>query len=129
VNRLGELEKIVATVETLSEQWELPARVGMELNLVLEELFTNIVFYAFEDGTEHELLYEFERCGPGLMTIRMTDDGKPFNLLDKDISDLDTPLEKRKIGGLGIHFVKEMMDKVEYERAGNKNVVLLTKKF
>ncbi|MEI6456711.1 MAG: SpoIIE family protein phosphatase [bacterium] len=129
VNRLGELEKVVAAIETLTEQWGLPSRVGMELNLVLEELFTNIVFYAFEDGTEHELSVEFERSGPGLMKIRMEDDGKPFNLLDKDISDLDTPLEERKIGGLGIHFVKEMMDKVEYERAGNKNVVLLTKKY
>ncbi len=128
-NKLEELEKIVAAVETLSERWELPSRLGMEMNLCLEELFTNIVFYAFEKETEHLLVIEFERSAPGQIRIRIIDDGRPFNLLEKDISDLDTPLEQRKIGGLGIHFVKEMMDKVEYERAGDKNVVLLTKNF
>jgi anti-sigma regulatory factor (Ser/Thr protein kinase) len=128
-NRLEELEKIVAAVETLSERWSVPPRVGMEINLCLEELFTNVVFYAFEKDTLHQLFIDFELIDPGQLRIRITDDGRPFNLLEKDISDLETPLEQRKIGGLGIHFVKEMMDAVEYERSDNKNVVLLTKNF
>lgn len=128
LNQLSELEKIVATVENLSSRWKFSARIGMELNLVLEELFTNIVFYAFDDGKKHELLIEFENSGEGIMKIRLIDEGKPFNLLEKTTIDFDKPLEERKVGGLGIHFVKEMMDKVEYERDGNKNVVLLTKK-
>lgn len=129
LNQLNELEKIVAAVENLSNKWGLSARMGMELNLVLEELFTNIVFYAFEDGAEHELWIEFEKSGEGVMKIRLTDEGKPFNLVERTISDLDKSLEEREVGGLGIHFVKEMTDKVEYERVGNKNVVILTKKF
>jgi len=129
LNQLDELEKIVDVVEEISGKWGLPSRVSMELNLVLEELFTNIVFYAFDDGKKHELQIEFERTGEGIIKIRMIDEGKPFNLLTKTTIDFNSPLEDRKVGGLGIHFVKEMMDHVEYERDGNKNVVILTRKF
>jgi len=127
LNQLGELEKIVATIEEISAKWNLPDRVGMELNLVLEELFANIVFYAFDDGKEHVISMEFERTETGNIRVRLVDDGKPFNLLEKETGNLKQPLEERKIGGLGIHFAKEMMDNIEYERIDGKNVVLLTK--
>lgn len=129
VNQLSELDKIVDTVEKLSDRWGLSPKVSMELNLVLEELFTNVVFYAFDDGEKHDLWIEFDKPDERIMTIRMIDEGKPFNLLESKTIGFDTPLEDRKIGGLGIHFVKEMMDRVEYERHDNKNVVILTKKF
>jgi len=129
LNQLNELDKIVEAVEKLSDKWGLSSKVCTELNLVLEELFTNIVFYAYEDGKEHELWIEFNKTDERIIRIRLIDEGKPFNLLESSASDLDKPLEERKVGGLGIHFVKEMMDKVEYERNDNKNVVILTRKF
>jgi anti-sigma regulatory factor (Ser/Thr protein kinase) len=59
----------------------------------------------------------------------MEDDGKPFNLLDKEAGELiGKPLEELQIGGLGIHFVKEMMDEVHYSRENNRNMVTLIKK-
>ncbi len=129
-NQLTELDRIAVKIEEISEQWNLPPKVSMELNLVIEELFTNVVFYAWDDQSEHEILQELTMTGPDTVQVRLTDDGKPFNLLEKKVDDVfDKPLEERKIGGLGIHFVREMMSEVLYQRSDNKNIVILTRKF
>ena len=54
------------------------------------------------------------------IVIRFVDSGKPYNLLNAAEPDFNTTLLERKIGGLGIHFVKNLMDNVEYEYAYNK---------
>ena len=129
-NQLTELDRIAIKIEEISEQWNIPPKVSMELNLVIEELFTNVVFYAWDDQSEHEILLELTMTGPDVVQVRLTDDGKPFNLLEKKVDDVfDKPLEERKIGGLGIHFVREMMSEVLYQRSDNKNIVILTRKF
>ena len=102
----------------------------MQINLVLEELFTNVVFYAFDDQLEHTINLGFTLIDQHQLMIRLEDDGKPFNLLEKKVDDVfDKPLEERQIGGLGIHFIREMMNSVEYQREDNKNIVILKKNF
>jgi anti-sigma regulatory factor (Ser/Thr protein kinase) len=103
----------------------------MQLNLVLEELFTNIVFYGFADdpAQERRIGIDFSRAD-GVLIVVVTDDAKPFNLLEQaEDPGVDKPLEERDIGGLGIHFVKTVMDSVEYARRDGKNIVTLTKKY
>ncbi len=129
-NQLPELEKIVLFLEALSVEWQVPMKINMELNLVIEELFTNIVFYAFDDDLPHPVTLEMEMPAEKTIIIRISDEGKPFNLLEKSTDELvNQSLEERKIGGLGIHFVKEMMSRVEYQRKNDKNIVILTKKY
>ncbi len=129
-NQLPELEKIVLFLEALSVEWQVPMKVNLELNLVIEELFTNIVFYAFDDNLPHPVTIDIEMPAENTIIIRISDEGKPFNLLEKSTDELvNQSLEERKIGGLGIHFVKEMMNRVEYQRKNDKNIVILTKKY
>jgi anti-sigma regulatory factor (Ser/Thr protein kinase) len=129
VNNVSELEKVAAALEELSAQWALPSKVTMQLNLVLEELTTNIMFHGHLDGQEHGIDIEFSR-NDRVLSVVVTDDAPAFNLLDQpDDSRVDQPLEERKIGGLGVHFVKTVMDRVEYVRRDGKNVVTLTKKY
>ncbi|MEI7500529.1 MAG: SpoIIE family protein phosphatase [Bacteroidota bacterium] len=129
-NQLTELDKIAINLETLSEQWNIPPKIVMEINLVLEELFTNVIFYAFSDKEEHCITIDFKLIDEHQLQIHLIDDGEPFNLLEKKVNDVfDKPLEERQIGGLGIHFVREMMNSVDYKRADNKNIVILTKNF
>ncbi|MCX6285960.1 MAG: SpoIIE family protein phosphatase [Bacteroidetes bacterium] len=130
LNRLGELNRLVATLEQVSEAWAIPPKVSMELNLILEELFTNIVFYAFDDGRDHEIILTFSRPENRMMQILLEDDGREFNLLEKDTSDsINHPIEDRQIGGLGIHFVKQLVNEIRYERKDGKNVVLLIRNY
>jgi len=130
LNRLGELNRLVAELEQLSEEWEIPSKVSMELNLILEELFTNIVFYAFDDGRDHEIIVTFKHADGKTVIIRIEDDGKEFNLLEKDTSaTVDKPIGERQVGGLGIHFVKKLVNEISYERHDGKNIVLLTRNY
>jgi serine/threonine-protein kinase RsbW len=129
VNKVSELERVSAALEELSARWAISSKVTMQLNLVLEELVTNIMFHGHLDGQEHGIDLEFSR-NDQVLSVVVTDDAPAFNLIEQpDDSRVDQPLEERKIGGLGIHFVKTVMDRVEYVRRDGKNVVTLTKKY
>ena len=129
-NQITELDLIAINLETLAENWNIPAKSVMEINLVLEELFTNVLFYAFDDKDEHEIILDFSLIDNHQLQIRLEDDGKPFNIVERKVNDVFAkPLEERQIGGLGIHFVREMMNNVDYQRTGDKNIVILTKNF
>lgn len=127
-NDIAELPGIAAKIEELSERWSLPPKTAMELNLAVEELFSNVVFYAFDDQARHVISLTFILGSNGKLVIKLEDDGKPFNLLEQDHGRLlDMELEERPVGGLGIHFIRKVMDNVEYQREGNRNIVILTK--
>jgi anti-sigma regulatory factor (Ser/Thr protein kinase) len=64
----------------------------------------------------------------GLLAAEVQDDGKPFDLRKATPVAAGGTLQSRKIGGLGVHFVKALMDNVAYMRAGRHNVVRITKK-
>ena len=58
----------------------------------------------------------------------MEDCGIPFNPVEAEAPDLQSGLEERAIGGMGIHIVKNIMDDIKYERKGDKNILTLTKR-
>jgi serine/threonine-protein kinase RsbW len=126
LNRLDELNRLAVSVDQVGEDWKIPLLVIQELNLVLEELFANIIFYAYDDRVEHKIDIVFENPEPRCIRISVSDDGKAFNPLEKSTDDdLGKPLEERREGGLGIHFVKNLVNKKEYQRKNGKNVILL----
>ncbi|MDZ7741161.1 MAG: ATP-binding protein [Bacteroidota bacterium] len=127
-NNVEELNKLNSFVEDLLAKWQLPGPLGMNLNLALEEVFSNIVFYAYDDQKEHEVLFAFENDGEKLH-VTVSDDGKAFDPLQTPPpDDLDKPPEERHIGGLGIFFVRSVMDELGYQRKDDKNILKLTKK-
>ena len=130
LNRLDELNRLAASMDQLGLDWGIPVNYIMELNLAVEELFTNIVLYAYDDKKEHTIEIMFENPEPGCILISVTDDGKAFNPLEKSADDnLSKPLGQRQIGGLGIHLARKMVSNVEYQRKDGKNVLLLTRNF
>lgn len=125
-NRLAELETLRACLEQFAETHELPPRAAFETNLALDELVTNIISYSYDDELEHEIRIDMA-LADGVLTLRVQDDGQPFNPLEAAPPDLDSPAEDRPIGGLGIHLVRKVMDEVRYQRDGGANVLTLTK--
>lgn len=125
---LTELDQLHSMVENFGNVHALEKRTIFETNLVLEEIFTNIISYGHEDNKSH-LVQFFLQCNQESMTIRIEDDGVPFNLLEAKTVDLNADIEKRSVGGLGIHLVRKLMDEVTYQRVGAKNVVTLRKHF
>jgi anti-sigma regulatory factor (Ser/Thr protein kinase) len=96
---------------------------GLTAQLVLEEIVTNIARYAFEAGASREVRVHLS-VDTTWIFLTVEDDGRPFNpLQDAPVPDTETPLEDRPVGGLGLHLVKEMVGRLEYEREGETNRV------
>lgn len=126
-NQLSEIEKIVDAIALLSKEWSLPIKINNHLNLICEEVFSNIVFYAFSDNKEHTIHMEFQKEKHTLV-IQITDNGKQFDVLNYEGKpNINASAEERAIGGLGIHILKTLVDSAEYSRKGNLNIVKLKK--
>ena len=67
------------------------------------------------------------RVYPDALQAEVEDDGRPFDPLTVAPPDRTAPLAERKIGGLGIHFVRNLMSDVAYQRIGDRNRLVLTK--
>ena len=120
IRRLGELAEQFGAGERLSEE------DVMTINLVLDEMVANIIENAYDDDGEHEIHVSLARDGDTL-TIRIEDDGRPFDPVQAPPPDLDLPLEERPVGGLGIHIVRSVMDGVDYQRQHGRNILTMRK--
>jgi len=125
-NSLGELSTLCEKLERIGEVLGIPRRLLFEINLALDELFTNIISYGFADTSEHMIRVRIS-AENDLLTVVLEDDGIPFNPVERLSPELPCTLEECKVGGLGIHLVKNLMDEVVYSRCGNKNVLTLKK--
>ena len=109
-----------------TEQLALPA-VARQLVLALDEVVTNIILHGYEDPAGQEVEARLT-VRESLLTAEVEDAGRAFNPLDAPTPDLSAPLDERALGGLGIHLVKSLMDRVEYRRDGEKNVLTVRKR-
>ncbi len=109
--------------EKLIQRGEAPVKIR-RLELVFEEALVNVIHYAYLDS-----LGEIEvtlTCTPLRLTLQIRDWGRPFNpLTEAPQIDIEAPLEKREIGGLGIHLIRNIMDEVSYTREGETNVLTM----
>ena len=119
-----ELDRITAEVEDLGMQENWSPDLVFRVNLVLEEMVLNVIDYGTEDGVnEIEIILTLTDES---LTIEIIDDGSPFDpLSDAPDPDLDATLEERRVGGLGIHLTRSMMDDMRYRREQNKNHLTL----
>jgi len=125
-NRLSDLDKIKAVVLKMSGAVDCTRRKLKEIDLILEELFTNVVCHGFRDNKEHDIDISLS-CDDTILEIRMEDDGEPFDITASPSPDTRCALDKRGIGGLGIHLVKHFIDDCRYYRKKNRNIIVLKK--
>lgn len=126
-NDLAELERLAETVEMFGDAAGLAPRLVYSLNLALDELVTNVVSYGYDSADAQGCITLDLTVDNGRLTAVLRDDGRPFNPLDRGPPDVDSPLEDRRIGGLGVHFVRTLMDEVRYERLDGRNCLVLAK--
>jgi len=97
-----------------------------EINLCLDELFTNTVLYGFKDNREHQIKFTMQ-VDDNILIASIEDDGVPFNPLKKKAVEFPEDVVSAKIGGLGIHITRKLMDKIYYERKRGKNKLTIKK--
>jgi sigma-B regulation protein RsbU (phosphoserine phosphatase) len=126
-NELTEIDRFKESFNAFSEENGIPTQIRRELNVVFDDLLNNVVSYAYQDDEEHAIEVRVEAAGER-MVASIADDGIPFNPFDADTPDTSLALEDRAIGGLGIHLILNVMDKVSYQRRTDKNVLTMVKK-
>ncbi len=95
-----------------------------EIDLVMEELLVNIFNYAYpEQPGDVEISCQINDAGR--LFVEIADEGVPFNILTRDDPDCEAGIEERKIGGLGIFFVKQLVQEIQYRRDGGRNILTL----
>ena len=114
------LPQIEDLLNDMSEADNWPMTLTMRANLILEELVLNTLTHGDTSGlTEIDLQLESKDHA---LTIRLADDGSPFNpLVDAPEPDVTLPLADRQVGGLGVYLVKTMGDELEYRRENDRN--------
>jgi len=122
---LSSLDEIFKFINEFSAKTDVDESVVFTINLVVEELFTNMVKYASENT--NEILLELKKNEDDLI-IHLTDfDVEPFDISKTAEVDTQQSLEERRVGGLGIHLVKQMIDKIEYDYKNRQSKNILTK--
>ena len=127
LNNTDEMARLDRAVDDFgrAEQWS--EQMSYHIKLALEEVVMNVISYAYGDGGPHEFEVRLKSDGDGVV-IDVIDDGRPFDPLQEAAEpDVDATLDARNIGGLGVYFVKTLMDHVEYRRENDRNRLTLTK--
>jgi anti-sigma regulatory factor (Ser/Thr protein kinase) len=125
-NDLGELKTLCQHLNRFGEITGLSEACITDMNICLDEMFTNIVSYGFEDDLEHAISFTVNLDNLEL-TLIIEDDGIPFNPLEKKEPETPPDLIDVRIGGLGIHIVRKLMDAISYKRECNKNKLTMKK--
>ena len=124
-NQVKELEHVARFVEEIGEELGLDMEMQMNLNLVMEEMVSNVIFYAYPRETDATIELMAESDGKEL-TFVLSDQGRAFDPTLKEDADMNINPAERDLGGMGIFIVKNIMNQVTYQRLEGKN--LLTKK-
>ena len=127
-NNIEQIALLPEFVETVAREAQLDHEAVFNLNLALEEAVSNVIMYAYPEGTEGIVDIEAVVDGKRVSFV-ITDSGKPFDPTAKEEVNINTGMAERPIGGLGIHLVRTIMDTVSYERKGENNILTITKKY
>lgn len=126
-NELGELERIKSALDKLCDDFSIRPKTALEINLALEEAYTNIVNYAFNDEEKHSIELVIAANSHQLV-MTLVDDGIAYDPTQNKEPQIDLPVQDRPIGGLGVFLIRKLMDDIDYRREAGRNYLTLTKK-
>ena len=114
------ISKMLAPVHTNSKDIA-------SLEMVADEIFTNVMSYAYEESADKWVMLELSLEGE-VVTMSFTDGGRPFDPLNVLKPDISLPVNEREMGGLGIYIVRSVMDDMRYVREGDRNILTTRKR-
>lgn len=126
-NRIEEIARVASEVEAFGAESGLPRSVVDDLSVALDEVISNAIAYGYSDSRDHRIAIGLSFDGKAV-TAEISDDGAPFDPLKVPPPTLQGNIEERQIGGLGIHFVRSLMDACDYARKDGRNILTLTKR-
>lgn len=123
-NAPSELARVSALTDKFAAANRLSSDVIADLHVALDEILINIIRYGYSDDRGHEISIQL-RIENGVLVSTIEDDGRAFDPLTLPEPDVGAPLQQRRAGGLGIHFVRNLMNEVTYNRSADRNRLIL----
>ena len=124
--RLENLAPMLAFIEQGAKELGFDVTKLDRMHLAFEEALVNVINYAYPNKYGNiEITYEVKE--DKRFVVEIIDWGIPFDPLSLPKPDVEAPLEKRKVGGLGIYLIRTIMDEVSYRRDQDRNILTLTK--
>ena len=124
------IDNLNAVTDFVNEQLELydcPMKAQMQIDVAIDELFSNIAYYAYNPDVGPATVRVEVAENPLSVIITFIDNGVPYDPLAKEDPDITLSAEERGIGGLGIFMVKKTMDDVSYEYKDGQNILTIKK--
>src|SRR5262245_3127301 len=125
-NDISEVDRLHQIISQFCRDQGLSSEIDDDLCLALEEILVNVIRYGHPEGGKHEIHISLSLEPDGVIAT-VEDDGVPFNPLEAPEPDLDSPIETRQIGGLGIHLVRNVTDGLVYSRHEGRNRLVMRK--
>ena len=118
---------VTAFVEEQLEQYNCPMKAQMQIDISIDELFSNIAQYAYTPKSGKATVRVEVTENPMAVVITFIDNGIPYDPLAKADPDITKSADEREIGGLGIFMVKKSMDEISYEYKNGQNILKIKK--
>lgn len=123
----GNIPEVIKFVRDSLDELDCGDKERNQIEVAVEEVFSNISSYAYEPGTGIATV-RVESCeDPSSVSICFIDSGIPYDPLAKADPDVSKPLAERQRGGLGIFLTKKFMDDISYEYSDGKNILTIKK--
>ena len=126
-NDTQEVPKLNAFVEEVCQTFGFDDMANMQIKVAVEEAVVNVMKYAYPPGMHGDVTIE-AASNDVRLKFTIIDSGAPFDPTVQSEVDTTLAAKDRKIGGLGIHIMRQNMDSINYERIDNLNVLTLRKK-
>ena len=124
---IDNIPTVTAWVDEQLEALDCPMKAQMQIDIAIDELFSNIARYAYNPETGPATVRVEVVENPMAVVITFIDKGIPYDPLKQEDPNTHLPAEEREIGGLGIFMVKKTMDDINYEYKDGQNILTLKK--
>lgn len=121
------VRQVTEFVEEQLEAMDCPRKAMMQIDVAIDELFSNIASYAYDPEDGPVTVRVEVREDPAAVTLTFLDHGVPYDPLAKPDPDVGLSAEERSIGGLGIFIVKKSMDDIQYAYKDGQNILTIRK--
>ena len=125
-NDVQEVARFSDFIKSATERMGIEKSTAQEIRLAIEEAVVNVIRYAYPADTEGSIEVGVMFDGKSVKAT-IVDSGVPFDPTAKEKADTTLAAEERQIGGLGILLVRELMDSINYEYTGGRNILTLVK--
>ena len=121
------IPEVTAFVDEQLEAFDCPMKAQMQIDIAIDELFSNIAYYAYNPDIGPATVRVEVVEDPMAVVITFIDKGVPYDPLAREDPDTTLSAEERDLGGLGIYMVKKSMDEVTYEYKDGQNILKIKK--